>query len=436
MRIKLSALGWYRASMSAGLLLTLTLFLGHFLLPDKRVTFVPTSGKFTTDLYGFADRDGKSAYWRDAATNHWACHYKPEHAYGCGWDIKLSSSPDKGMDWRAYSAVEVALRYTGPAKRLRVFIRNYDAAYAEPQEPNSYKTMNMSFPVDAAQKPVLINLREFQVVSWWFSGYKNRLERPLPELFNITHLGVDVPEPGEHEVHVDSVVLVGEWLKTETLLLWMLTFWMAVFIFDGGFRFYRLYRKAQRDRQTIRSLEEKQRLLVEENQHLENLANTDPLTGLYNRAGLLLRLEMLEQRENLAGAGLMILDLDHFKQLNDRYGHDMGDKVLRAFASLLAVNLRTEDIFARLGGEEFVVVCRRQPVEGVHSLAEKLRHLASQCTFTSQHTLHNGGDDLTVTVSIGLVIIQAGEELPDALKRADGALYRAKQKGRNRVETA
>lgn len=431
MRTRFSGLGWYRTVMATGLILSLALFLGHFLLPDKRLNLVPSNGEFTTDVYGFADRDhGKSGYWRDAATNHWACHYKPEHAYGCGWDIKLSQSPDAGMDWRIYSGIELRLSYTGPASRIRVYIRNFDRAYADPNDLNSYKAMNMSFPVTETQQPVRINLREFQVVSWWFAGYRHRLQWPLPDLSNITHMGVDVAEPGEHEIRIDSVALVGRWIETETLLFWMISFWMSVFILDGGNRFYRLYRKAQRDRQTISSLEAKQRLLLEENQHLENLANTDPLTGIYNRAGLHLRIDMLEQRENLAGAGLMILDLDLFKQLNDRYGHDMGDKVLRAFASLLAVNLRTEDIFARLGGEEFVVVCRRQPVDGVHTLAEKLRRLASQCTFNS------GDEDLTVTVSIGVVILRESEELADALKRADEALYRAKQNGRNRVEAA
>ncbi|HNG60669.1 MAG TPA: GGDEF domain-containing protein, partial [Cellvibrionaceae bacterium] len=118
---------------------------------------------------------------------------------------------------------------------------------------------------------------------------------------------------------------------------------------------------------------------------------------------------------------------DHFKKLNDRYGHDMGDKVLRTFAAMLAMNLRDEDIFARLGGEEFVVVCRRQPIEGVCAFADKLRRLASQCSFSAD-------DDISISVSIGGAIVLAGEELSDTLKRADEALYTAKQNGRNRVE--
>lgn len=414
--------------MALGFVMSLVLFLGHFFIPAKQAEFVPNDGRYAIQLYGFPDEHtGVSAHWADQSSNHWLCNYKSSHGYGCGWDINFSTSPGKGMDWSDYTGLQLRLHYKGPAKRLRVYVRNFNAAYASPNDLESYKSMNMSFPVSEADKPIRIDLREFQVVSWWFTGKRARLESPLPEMTNITHLGVDLAQPGAHEVQIVSVRLVGQWVKTSALLSGMIFFWTLIFLLEGAVRFYWLYRKARHDRLAILAMEEKQRLIEEENQHLENVGNCDPLTGVYNRAGLRLRIDALMQREKLDGAGVMILDLDHFKKLNDQYGHDMGDKVLRTFASMLAMNLRNEDIFARLGGEEFVVVCRRQPVEGVWIFAEKLRRLACQCSF-------NAEDDLTLSVSIGGAIVLAGEELSDTLKRADAALYRAKHNGRNTVE--
>lgn len=423
-----SYLRLYRKLVVIGLLLSLVLLLSYPFLPDKKVSLIPATPNELTSVYGFSDREnGNSVMWLDEASNRWACNYRPQNTYGCGWDIAVSPVLGQGMDWSRYSALEVQVRYSGAATRLRVYLRNFNPAYATPHDFNSYKLMNMSFPVAEAEHPVRIQLSEFQVVGWWFGGHKKRLEYPLPEMTNITHVGVDVAEKGEHEMQVVSITLIGQWIKMETLLLWMLCFWMAVFLLEGSARFVYLYRRTQHNRRMIRELEEKQQMMQEENLHLENLANSDPLTGIYNRAGLFHRINSLERREKLMGAGVMILDLDHFKQLNDHYGHDMGDKVLRTFASLLAMNLRNDDIFARMGGEEFVVVCRRQPIEGVKTFAEKLRTLAGQCTFS-------GEDHLAISVSIGVAIAGAGEDFDTVLQRADEALYRAKRNGRNRVE--
>jgi diguanylate cyclase (GGDEF)-like protein len=288
--------------------------------------------------------------------------------------------------------------------------------------------MEATFGVEEAQSPVRVQFNEFRVAGWWLGERQSRRQWQKTELDNIIAVGVDFPERGFHEIDIQQLALVGRWISTENLLIGIISFWMAVFLGEGAARFYGLYRAAQQDRQAIRELEEKQRRLTEENLHLENLANTDPLTGIYNRAGLQRRLDAMALRDKgLMGVGVIAMDLDHFKVLNDRYGHDMGDKVLKTFAALLAMNLRNDDIFARIGGEEFVVVCRRQPLEGVHAFAEKLRQLAGQCTFNSE-------DGLGVTMSIGVAIMAAGEDFADALKRADDALYRAKQSGRNRVE--
>jgi diguanylate cyclase (GGDEF)-like protein len=158
----------------------------------------------------------------------------------------------------------------------------------------------------------------------------------------------------------------------------------------------------------------------------------DPLTGLFNRRYLEQHLETdfrlaLRHDEQLS---VMVLDLDHFKSINDRYGHLAGDMVLRSFASILARRCRREDIIARYGGEEFVVLLRRTSSEGAGAVAESVRSLVEE------HTLSYQGKSIAVTVSIGVATLGPGI-VPDdplsLLKTADSALYRAKAEGRNCV---
>ena len=407
--------------------LTCLIFIGHYFLPAK--TLPLTINAENALLYGFSDRErGKSAQWTGDNGRRWTCDYKSTDSYGCGWSVNTTATPGEGLNLKGFEALEVQLNYRGPATRIRVFMRNHNPAYTTLDNPSSSKPMEANFAVEEAQSSVRVRFDEFRVAGWWLGERKSRRHWQSTEFGNIVAVGVDFPERGFHEIDIQQLALVGRWISTETLLIGIISFWMAVFLGEGAVRFYGLYRTAQRDRQAIRDLEEKQRRLTEENLHLENLANTDPLTGIYNRAGMQHRLEAMALRDKgLAGIGVITMDLDHFKTLNDRYGHDMGDKVLKTFAALLAMNLRNEDIFARIGGEEFVVVCRRQPLEGVHAFADKLRQLAGQCTFNSE-------EGLGITVSIGVAIMAAEEDFVDVLKRADDALYRAKQRGRNRVE--
>ena len=167
--------------------------------------------------------------------------------------------------------------------------------------------------------------------------------------------------------------------------------------------------------------------------HLEEQrqkALVDPLTGLPNRAAWSERLEHEVEQWQQHGNTLLIamLDLDHFKRINDNYGHLAGDKVLKIIAGELRKRLRPGDFIARFGGEEFVLLVPNTPITAGLKLAESLRAAIEACPF------HFKGERVTITVSVGLSAFRAGERSDHALKRADEALYRAKNAGRNRVE--
>jgi two-component system cell cycle response regulator len=169
-----------------------------------------------------------------------------------------------------------------------------------------------------------------------------------------------------------------------------------------------------------------------DNRRLERLAITDPLTALLNRRALTERLaaEMGRVRRYDSTVSLLLLDLDHFKGVNDQYGHLVGDDVLTEMGVLLQGAVRAVDIVARYGGEEFVVVLPETAADGATAFAERLRELVEEHPFTR-------GDDraLKLTASIGVATYPAPdiESVEDFFAQADQALYRAKAEGRNRV---
>ena len=163
---------------------------------------------------------------------------------------------------------------------------------------------------------------------------------------------------------------------------------------------------------------------------LEELATTDPLTGILNRRACLQRGTMLAQTAKRFGHPLtvMMVDIDHFKQVNDNHGHETGDAILRLFTSVVKDCLREVDGFGRLGGEEFAVLMPQTTRAGAGIAAERIRRAVERTT------LNRDGKVLSITVSIG--VVTGGDTLDEALRKADEALYRAKQTGRNRVAMA
>ena len=158
---------------------------------------------------------------------------------------------------------------------------------------------------------------------------------------------------------------------------------------------------------------------------LEKLAQTDQLTGVANRRSfeLTLEREMAQARRHNYPLALLYLDIDHFKSINDAYGHHAGDEVLVRFVGIMKQRLRASDLLARWGGEEFIVMLSYTDRENAVKIAEELRIAVEQEPFTVG----------TLTCSFGVASLKSGDTLDTLVNRADKALYAAKEKGRNRV---
>ena len=159
-------------------------------------------------------------------------------------------------------------------------------------------------------------------------------------------------------------------------------------------------------------------------------ASTDPLTGAVNRRRLmdLGRSEMAKQQHGEPPLALLLCDLDHFKRINDTHGHRAGDLVLQDFYRRALGVTRSTDTICRWGGEEFLILLPDTPTAGARDLAERLHQAVVTAPFRV-----GSGKVLHVTVTIGVAAVRAGEDLLDAVHRADAALYQGKQQGRNQV---
>jgi len=194
--------------------------------------------------------------------------------------------------------------------------------------------------------------------------------------------------------------------------------------------------------QTVRALHDR---LEESHREVETLrkeverareeAMIDELTGLTNRRGFERVFADYLNGNGTASQGpsLLLADIDHFKRINDNYGHLCGDRIIRSVAKILRDNVKGKDLAARYGGEEFIVVLPETPAAGALHLAEKIRK-----TIECSRIKRIGSDEIVanVTISLGVACWQPGESQNDLIARADAALYQSKQQGRNRVTLA
>lgn len=178
-----------------------------------------------------------------------------------------------------------------------------------------------------------------------------------------------------------------------------------------------------------REVTQRTRALAAANEKLKELARTDPLTGIHNR------LYFMEVAEKYYGIALrngtpmqaLMLDVDHFKLINDSFGHQCGDEILKLFADTIRSLLRRSDLFGRIGGEEFAIILQNTSLDGAHDFAQRLRQAIEDLRY------RQNGDTVTFTVSIGIAEHRDDTDFKTLMSRADEALYKAKEQGRNTV---
>lgn len=284
--------------------------------------------------------------------------------------------------------------------------------------------------LDALPTPVFFKDRE-GVYQRCNRAFAQLVGRPRREIVGLTVFDVSPPEYAQAHFDADAVLLrsgSGSEQRYEAQIKRCdgerrhVVFHKATLKGEGG--------EVQGIVGTILDITDRKALEMQ----LADMAERDALTGLYNRRAILAHLEALHfdrrgSRQNLC---LMMIDVDHFKRINDHHGHGLGDEVLRRVAHGLCASLREGDKVGRVGGEEFLVVLATTDLEDARQVAERLRQQVAQLDVGC-----SDGSRLCVTVSIGIAQSRyQDEDWADVIARADEGLYAAKRGGRNQVVVA
>lgn len=414
---------------------SVVLILAYQFFPERTLKLAPSSA-YTVYTYGDGDKGGLStAHFLDDKRQHWACSLKPgvppPDFPSCRIGLSFSIDPDNwtaGVDLSGFDHLRIRLDYDGPATFFRAHFRNFDSKISTAEDYNSGKFINLIIRNPAYDSNFIFRLTEFKLADWWIQQYAVPNELAKASFEKITSFELDFGEPvpyGEHYIHLKSIELVGKYISAESWYLGILICWLIVIATTGMVRLRQLYLVSRRQQQRIQEMNEYAQELKEQSKNYRELSSHDQLTGAMNRLGLQHIIESsFDWRKANNQIALLLLDLDHFKRINDTEGHDAGDKALQSIATMLLNNVRACDTVARWGGEEFVLICPNTPAEAAMIMAEKIRVKISELTFSDNDTRR-------LTVSIGVTIIESNETFSKAFNRADNALYQAKNSGRN-----
>lgn len=413
-------------------LLTGLLVGAYRLLPPKTWHWIPADDllyhPYADDIFGGASYAERV----DPNGVHIRCQINPTDTDiipFCGFQIQMNHAQNPpAVDLRDYHTIVVNVDYIGGNKKLRFYIRDFEEGHSNPDDPiNSAKYMSLFVPAVDTDGDLTIAMKEFTVADWWVNDHDVPREHSLQSLDSVVSFGVDISfptAPGHHEIKLNKVTFVGDWISAEHWYLGILWCWVAGLFVAGLIKLYEFRRMVTAERLERARLESYTSVLQQEKDQFQELSMVDQLTGALNRNAL----DQFKPEIDTGRLGrpltLLLLDIDHFKTVNDTHGHDIGDQVLHRVGQAAIACSRQSDKVVRWGGEEFLVLLPDTPLNESLALAERLRQAVAQL----EHPEVSG---LKTTISIGMSEVWGSFD--DAFRRADEALYRAKREGRNRV---
>lgn len=351
----------------------------------------------------------------------------------CGVSISLTDKVFEGRDLDHFHTVRMNIdfeRVDEPSSpRMRFYLRNFNPAYSQVDNEYTHKYNGLEYMPGTSSGAIDIPIENLQVMTWWLADNKIPIRYSAPEFSNVTKVelatGSGIYE-GQYRMRIHSIEFVGNYVSGENLMFGLLLFWLALALTYSVVEIRRSHKMILHAHFRQDHLRKLNKELKEQNIHFAELASRDALTGAMNRHAIRDWLDKNYDETNKLSKTLSVLylDIDHFKSINDLYGHSMGDDILREFTMVVLSSLSASERLVRWGGEEFVVFCPGRGLEEASELAEQIRRKVE-----ARIWIH--GDKLTTSIGVATL----GEErTSDMLIRADEALYSAKRLGRNRVE--
>ncbi len=387
----------------------------------RTLRFTPASTASSSHLvFSDGDTDGHTVVRVDKPLG-WDCDLRAGNAYPyCGYELFFDRNRGiHGLNLTNMRSLAITLMYAGKATSFRVHLKNFDPGYSRATDDDTPKYLR----VEADTTPGKLQRTsfvpaDFGVADWWLRKYKLAPEFGRPQFDNITSIVIETGSESPlgphafqiHEIEVRKAIMSdAQWYSL------LLGLWIMMIVAYLGYRLGNL-RRALRERRTLEAVALRE---------AQEAASHDHLTKVLNRRGVTERFAGLRTARGDTAVTVILIDIDHFKVLNDSYGHDYGDQVLAAIAGVISRNVRGVDLVARWGGEEFVVVCAGIDRRGAQRVSEKIRECIEAFDF---------GDCGQITASFGIHWSQAPDaELSQMVALADIALYAAKAGGRNCV---
>ena len=348
-----------------------------------------------------------------------------------GIKILLGDGQTKGLDLSHYDSIFVWIKPRGEGT-VRLYMRSYDPSIYREGDESSLKFNELEFfPLEETYPAVFVP-QEFRVAGWWVAQNEINVHKARVDLSNVPLIeiqtGTNAPL-GYGTMEIRGLCFKGKKIAKLDLVTIIVAIWFVTFLIILIIRFFDYSRERAANKKKREELEKNLKALEIEKSEYEKSSKEDPLTGCLNRAGF--SSVLMREHENLVKNGspvsFVILDIDHFKDVNDTWGHNVGDEVLVNLTKLIQGKIRNTDALVRWGGEEFVILCGDTPIQNAQFLAEKLRHAIETTQLIKQQV---------VTCSFGIAEMVAGEDPKRLFDRADKALYASKQAGRNRVTSA
>lgn len=357
---------------------------------------------------------------------------KEGYAYPyAGIKIFLGDGKIRGKNLSHFDSIFVWIKPRGEGT-VRLYMRAYDSTFYRQDDETSLKFNEIEFfPLEETYPAVFVP-QEFRVASWWVAQNEINVHNARVDLSNVPLIeiqtGTNAPL-GYGTLEIKGLCFKGKKIAKVDLVTFLVAIWFVTFLIILVIRFFDYSRERAANKKKQEELEKNLEALQIEKSEYEKSSKEDPLTGCLNRAGF--SSILLREQENLSKNGspvsFVILDIDHFKVVNDSYGHNVGDEVLVNLTKLIQGKIRNTDALVRWGGEEFVILCGDTPIQNAQFLAEKLRVAIEKTALIKQQQ---------VTCSFGIAEMIPNEDPKKLFERADKALYAAKEGGRNRVVSA
>ncbi len=395
-------------------------------LPKKTLQLLPYYVHNSHIFYDGQSGGSTIGNWVQQQALDFHCLSESEIESGyCGVSIQIKP-PEAAIDFSDYRSATFNLTYSGPNERLRVKLHAYVAPMNTSESIEVLTGLDVVLDKSAVESDVTIPVSVWHLSD---SHLLNTVESG-PQMDVVFDLMSPI-RAGEHRLQINQITLTGDWLP--------INYWYGVVGF-GWLAFNIVFLGRLLKVQSARITNDANRLsqlshfsshLKEESEHYKTLSSHDPLTGALNRSGFAHEFRHLFPDSRLKmNTALLVIDLDHFKKVNDTFGHDTGDIVLQLCAETLFKNVRLNDRLVRWGGEEFVLLCVDTSIQQAQLIAEKIRAMLEELEIKA------GSNSLSITASIGVAVSHHLEEFDGLFQRADKALYNAKEIGRNCVVLA